>query len=292
MISINFPSFQIHQFQIENIRMDAEPGEDNVSNETENNKDATTATSSKEEESTSTTPGSGVWEKSENKRWVVVMDTNHRIPSRNRTRSEGSLDPSLSIHSFVSRFEVEEQQPGNYNVISDGSSLVRIDRVEDMEEDPAVQGQEEDPMEGSSGSQTRRVNARARRRSSHLSSPEQNPPPPPPNVETVQSKGRRKRRRRRRKKVFLLSGNFIGRKKKWKREVILSVESSPGRDSPSPDTLRRIVERGLVVEGEEMTVMEEVVEEEADITVSRLEVSNSVDEEDRNKSDTEDIPRD
>jgi len=218
-------------------------------------------------------------------------------PQQEQDQVRGVLDPSLSIHSFVSRFEVEEQQPGNYNVISDGSSLVRIDRVEDMEEDPgagqeeedpAAGQEEEDPMEGSSGSQTRRVNARARRRSSHLSSPEHiPPPPPPPGVETVQSRGRRKRRRRRRKKVFLLSGNFIGRKKKWKREVILSVESSPGRDSPSPDTLRRIVERGLVVEGEEMkTVMEE---EEADITVSRLEVSDSVDD---NNSATEDIPRD
>ena len=47
------------------------------------------------------------------------------------------------------------------------------------------------------------------------------------------------------------------------------------------------MERGLVVEGEEMkTVMEE--EEEADITVSRLEVSDSVDD---NYSATEDIPR-
>ena len=48
------------------------------------------------------------------------------------------------------------------------------------------------------------------------------------------------------------------------------------------------MERGLVVEGEEMkTVMEE--EEEADITVSRLEVSDSVDD---NYSATEDIPLD
>ena len=172
-------------------------------------------------------------------------------------------------------------------MVSDGSSWVRIDRVGDVEEDTAGQEQEEDPMEGSSGSQTRRVNARVRRRSSHISSPESNPPPP--NAETVQSRGRRKRRRRRRKKVFLLSGNFIGRKKKWKREVILSVESSPGRDSPSPDTLRGVLERGLVVEGDEIkTVIEEVVEEEA-----RLEVSNTVDRIDNSKeNDTGDIPCD
>ena len=136
----------IPQFQIENFAMDPAPAEDNVSDETDEDKDATN-NPSKVEECTSSTPGSGVWEKSENRRWVVVMDTNHRIPSRNRSRSEGSLDPSLSIHSFVSRFEVEKQQPGNYNVISDGSSLVRIDRVEDMEEDPAAGQEEEDPME-------------------------------------------------------------------------------------------------------------------------------------------------
>ena len=235
-------------------------------------------------------PGSGVWERSENRRWVVVMNTNHRIPSMTRARSEGSLDPSLSIQRFVTNFEVEEQQPSNYRVISDGNSLVRIDRAVDTEEEAGGE-QEEDPMEGSSGSQTRRVNTRARRRSTHLSSPDQ----PPPNVATVQGRGRRRRRRRRREKKFLLSGNILGRRKKWKREVILSVESSPGRDSPSPDTLRRIVERGLVVQGEEMkTVMEEEdMEEEATGGVSGLEVTGNIDTTDiTSHSDSEDNPLD
>ena len=105
--------------------MDAEPAEDHLPKETNEDKEASTSIQD-EKECTSTTPGSGVWEKSENRRWVVVMDTNHRIPSRNWTGTEVSLDPSLSIRSFVSRFEVEEQQPGNFNVVSDGSSLVRI----------------------------------------------------------------------------------------------------------------------------------------------------------------------
>lgn len=250
-----------------------------------------TASVLNDEQSSHNIPGSGVWEKFENRRWVVVMDTDHhRIPSRNRTRSEGSLDPSLSIQSFVSNFEVEEQQQSNYRLISDGNSLVRIDRVVDTVEGEVGDG-EEDPQEGPSGSQqTRRVNTRARRRSSHLSSPDEQLQPPPA-VEPGSGKGRRRRRRRRRNKVFLLRGNFVGGKKKWKREVLLSVESSPGRDSPSPDTLMRIVERGLVGHGEEMKLeIDDEVEESAD-QIFRHKVSSRLDmitEAEDKDDDTED----
>ena len=47
--------------------------------------------------------------------------------------------------------------------------------------------------------------------------------------------------------MFILRVNSVGGK--WKREVILIVESSPGRAGPSPDTLMRIVGRGLVGHG-------------------------------------------
>jgi len=231
-------------------------------------------------------PGSGVWEKSENKRWIVVVDSSlHRIPGRNRTRSEGSLDPSLSIHSFVSNFEVEELQPSNYRVISDGSSLVRVDR-----EEGTPGNEEEDPMEGSSGTQqTRRVNVRARRRSSHLSSPEHLPPPV---VETVSSSGgRRRRRRRRKKKVFLVSGNSSGRKK-WKREIILSVESSPGRDSPSPDTLRQIVERKLSCQGEGIRTVLDDEREEAYNEIFSKELEGMLDKLKEGGEETEDVLED
>jgi len=189
-------------------------------------------------------PGSGIWEKSENKRWVVVDTSLHRIPRRNRMTSEGSLDPSLSITSFVTNFEVEEQQPSNYRVISDGSSLVRID--EDNNDEVEEEIEDEDPMEGSSGTQqTRRVTVRARRKSSNVSSPERILPPPEV-AEPSHSRGRRKRRRGKRKKVLMLNGVLPEKKKKKSsREIILSVESSPGRDSPSPETLNRIVQRGL-----------------------------------------------
>jgi len=190
--------------------------------------------------------GSGIWEKSENRRWTVVDTNLHRIPSRrSRATSEGSLDPSLSITSFVTNFEVEEEQPSNCRVISDGNSYVRINTTDNagMEED-IPEAQEDDPMEGTSGTQqTRRVNARTRRRSSNVSSPEQILPPP--ETRTVSSRGRR-RRRGKRKKVFVFSKDSVKKRKKWNREIIASVESSPGRDSPSPDTLNRIVQRGLM----------------------------------------------
>ena len=227
---------------------------------------AASVTQDEEQKFASNCPGSGsgVWERSENRRWVVVRNTNHMIPSRTRARSEGSLDPCLSIQRFINNFDVE--QPNNYNVVSDGNTVIRIDNVEDTqgEADGVVgnseQEPEEDPMEGSSESQTRRVKTRARRRSSHLSSPEQLPP----QVESVQVKARRRRRRKKKRSKFVLSGNFSGRKKRWKRREVapLSVESSPGRDSPSPDTLRRIVERGLVVQGEGLKVVTEERDED------------------------------
>eukprot|EP00092_Neocalanus_flemingeri_P029865 GFUD01032430.1.p1 GENE.GFUD01032430.1~~GFUD01032430.1.p1 ORF type:complete len:240 (+),score=62.59 GFUD01032430.1:58-720(+) len=169
---------------------------------------------------------SGVWERSENRRWLVVMNSNHRIPSRTRARSEGSLDPCLSIQSFINNFDFEEPPSNTFNVISDGNTMIRIDNPRDTVDDAVgevenrEQEHEEDPMEGSSGSQTRRVKTRARRRSSHLASPEQ----VHPNAATVNVKARRRRRRRRQKKVVVLSGNFSGKKKRWKkRKVATSV---------------------------------------------------------------------
>ena len=202
-------------------------------------------------------PGSGVWEKSENKKWEVVMGNNHRIPSRTRTRSEGSLDPCLSIHRFIHSFDIEEQQTSNYSVISDGSTMIRIDNETDTVNEADGENiitavvQEEDPLEGSSGSQTRRVKTKSRRRSSTLSSPEQLPS----ENNSVQKQVKKRRRRRRRRKVIMQSRQFSSRREKWKnREVPLSVESSPGRDSPSPNALRRIVERGLLMRGMKIVI--------------------------------------
>jgi len=230
--------------------------------------------------------GSGIWEKSENRRWTVVDTNLHRIPSRrNRATSEGSLDPSLSITSFVTNFEVEEEQPSNYRVISDGNSYVRIDTDNAGTEEEIPEAQEDDPMEGTSGSQqTRRVNARTRRRSSNVSSPEQILPPQEPDI--VSSRGRRRRRRGKRKKVFVFSEDSVKKRKKWKREIIASVESSPGRDSPSPDTLNRIIQRGLV---ELLPIMENFVESSDQVQNQELSRSlDKVDKSDEGNSLTED----
>merc|ERR1711936_1313101 len=145
--------------------------------------------------------GSGVWEKCENRKWEIVTNTKHRIPSRTRMRSEGSLDPCLSIHKFIANFDVEEEQPNASRLISDGNTVIRVDETVNKADDEAnnAEEQEEDPMEGtSSGSRTRRVEIRVRRRSSQLSSPEQQPPV----VATAQMKTRRRRRRKRRKLIL------------------------------------------------------------------------------------------
>ena len=62
------------------------------------------------EPSSSSSSGSGVWEKSENSKWIVVAEASHKIPRRARVRPEGSVDPSLGIHKFISKFEVSSGQ--------------------------------------------------------------------------------------------------------------------------------------------------------------------------------------
>ena len=59
-------------------------------------------------------PGSGVWEKSDNSRWISVAEGSHKLP-RTRLASEGSVDPGLSIQTFISSFEVELPRVGAYS---------------------------------------------------------------------------------------------------------------------------------------------------------------------------------
>ena len=186
---------------------------------------------------------SGVWEKSENKKWVVVRCTHHRIPCRSKSKSENTLDPSLSIHSYIRNFEAEEQS-NTYSVINDGSSLIRVD----SDDRNFTENNDTDPLEGtSSGSvmsnSTRRLAVKARRRSSHISSPE---------VERerrttpiLNLKLRRRKRKRKRKRHFENDAFSTKKKKICTKEIILSVESSPGRDCPSPGELQRIIENSL-----------------------------------------------
>ena len=163
------------------------------------------------EEIDQSAPGSGVWEKSENSKWMVVAETSHKIPRRKRTRPEGSVDPSLGIHNFISNFEVELPREGeNSVVINDGTSMVRLDSTGDSFSDDSG------PSALSEANQDASEHA--------ADDPHED------------RRGRTRRRRQRRR-----TGGRAGFSNNRKVVVCSSVESSPGRDSPSPQSLNRIM---------------------------------------------------
>ena len=153
-------------------------------------------------------PGSGVWEKSDSSsRWIVVAEGSHKIPrSRLRASSEGSVDPGLSIQTFITSFEVELPQVGdNSSLVSDGSSLVRFDNpVVSTTSVEAVEGEAGPSGEAGGGSRQQ-----------------------PPDRTT-----RRHRRQKRKRSKYPKPGGLSH-----------SVESSPGRECPSPDSLMRIIHK-------------------------------------------------
>ena len=163
--------------------------------------------------------GSGVWEKSENSKWIVVAETKHRIPRKARVRTVASVDPSLGIREFITSFEPEEPEVNVNNsiLVGDGSSLVRLDRSagENMEEaqpGPSSEDSGASPEEAETGERPGDRSGRSRRR----------------------------RQRRHRGQGVTTAGTRCGRSK---RMACVSVESSPGRDSPSPESLSRIVKK-------------------------------------------------
>ena len=162
--------------------------------------------------------GSGVWEKSENSKWIVVAETKHRIPRKARVRTVASVDPSLGIREFITSFEPEEPPEGNNSIlVGDGSSLVRLDRSagENMEE---VQPGPSSENSGASPEEAEREERPGDR----------------------SGRSRRRRQRRHRGQGVTTAGTRCGR---GKRMACVSVESSPGRDSPSPESLSRIVKK-------------------------------------------------
>ena len=167
--------------------------------------------------------GSGVWEKSENSRWVVVRETKHKIPRRSRQRSVGSVDPSLGIHKFVTKFEVELPREGaNTVVVNDGTSMVRLEAATSSGGGGAGGEGTLDPGPSTSAAAPGALQ-REDNESESLG---------------VTSRSRRRRRGRRREQADAGAG-MRGRR----RVACVSVESSPGRASPSPESLNRIVHK-------------------------------------------------
>lgn len=164
--------------------------------------------------------GSGVWEKSENSKWIVVAETKHRIPRKARVRTVASVDPSLGIREFITSFEPEPHSEMNNSIlVGDGSSLVRLDSTsgENM-----IQIQDEEPQPGPS-SESSEAGA-SQEGAGH-----------------GDSRGASSRRRRQRRQRGQRVSTAEPRSHRTKRLVCVSVESSPGRDSPSPESLSRIV---------------------------------------------------
>ena len=163
--------------------------------------------------------GSGVWEKSGNSKWVVVAETSHKIPRRTRTRTEGSVDPSLAIHNYINSFEIELPREGEPLLVNDGSSLVRLDH--------GSPGAETDqPGPSRAAVQTRRISSPSASQNQSLES-----------EPGTSSRRSRRRHRNRKKKVEPVARQSRERT----RYVCISAESSPGRDSPSPESLTRII---------------------------------------------------
>ena len=151
-------------------------------------------------------PGSGVWEKSDNSRWISVAEGSHKLP-RTRLASEGSVDPGLSIQTFISSFEVELPRVGDQSsLVSDGSSLVRFDR-------PVLERNQQDSSELGEAGPSSGGNSRSAGR------------------QAGQERSRKSRKQKRRKN------------KPAPAAPSLSVESSPGRDCPSPDSLVQILHK-------------------------------------------------
>ena len=151
-------------------------------------------------------PGSGVWEKSDNSRWMVVAEGSQKIP-RTRQASEGSVDPGLSIQTFISSFEVELPRVGDQSsLVSDGSSLVTFDQPLA----PLVETNDQDPGEVGGAGPSGVSNAGRR---------------------AAQERNKKYRKQKRRKARPAQTAKS------------LSVESSPGRDCPSPESLARILHK-------------------------------------------------
>ena len=193
--------------------------------------------------------GSGVWERAENRRWMVVRGGRHRIPGRAHCRSEGSgVDPSLGISSYLAAFELEvAQQPGSFQLVSDGESLVRLQASPHAQEEDQQQEVEEEAGPSSAQSSSS-VETRSMRRSSETGEESREvgrSEVVTQNEEVGTSPARRRNRRRMERRKARRKWQLGRRQEAGRRQercTVPSVESSPGRDSPSPDSLRRIIQ--------------------------------------------------
>jgi len=202
--------------------------------------------------------GSGVWEHTENRRWVAVE--NQILPNLDENAGESSLVAGLGVGQYVQNFENEADiDNANYEIVTSGSTMIRIGTK--REEERAAEG-------SSSGSRLHEIDINlnvedvndldmatgiVNTATTHTSI--EDPVPGPSNFRDQQSndggqtstrnssmrpsnfvktkRNQRKRQKSRRRKLLNRSRGFA-------RNGPLSVNSSPGRNTPSPNSLEKL----------------------------------------------------
>jgi len=189
------------------------------------------------EKSLATWSGSGIWERVENRRWEAVA--NHVIPRIDPSSlGDSSLVVGLGVSDYIQNFENEtDDLDRNSRVLRYGDTVIRISddfqhndsSTSDVHQDDVTSDQE-DPTPGPSG--TQQLPAEPSRL------PEESVQADSPTRKRVDRKfirskrNRRKRKKNRQRRSIFLLGN--------KDLVVRSANSSPGRRSPSPNTIANI----------------------------------------------------
>jgi len=244
-----------------------------------------------EAESQENWSGSGIWERSEERRWIAV--SNHRIPSRSRTVSESNLVlVDMGTGQFVQNFDSQPSQNSQsdqeFRIVTSTQSIIRLNVPDTGDEavpstsrastsapsssfsgssnssrlviDTVTTPSEDlgEPVAGPSGrSHSHNLAGHQPDIRGHSSNLARSVQEGRDNGETasshsnssrlnsyLQRKMRRKRNRKRKRnprKKLPRSGRFDSSSApRQKISLSRSVDSSPGRDSPSPATLAKI----------------------------------------------------
>jgi len=210
--------------------------------------DGVDETNSVEKKKSSSWSGSGIWERTENRRWETVE--NHMIPAWDNTSGDTSLVAGLGIGHYLQNFEEEGSMTteNSFRIITSGSTMMRISNSLDtgqpcssetegsavQELETIIEEVEAEPVAGPSGlSQTNSQQCHSSDSTSKTSEPKK----PAVKSESLKRMLRRKRSSRKRRKQRVRGGE---RGRKVLKVRTPSEASSPGRSTPSPDSLARI----------------------------------------------------
>lgn len=211
----------------------------------------------------------GVWERSEGRVWEVVGEQEQRLPGRSSSssRAEGPVDPDLSIHCYLDNFAPEEASvdPRHSLVFhGDGSMMARIERpVEAVETATPRRIKRKKKRRGGASEESAGLGAPPGGAETDVAAADTEGAAEPLGSEDPQPStssgggGAPEQQSKRDKRRWAGKGWWKRKREQWKRkrkssageggggkQLPCSVESSPGRGSPSPTSLRRLLERG------------------------------------------------